>query len=286
MKIILASCAGRTDAVSADAPLVAALQARDVQVEIRHWNDTSVLWHRYDAIVIRTTWDWYVDVAAFTGWLDRVQVRTQLLNPPQTLAWGLDKRFLLDLAASNVAVVPTLALSVPDAARVARWAAHHGYDELILKPSLSAGSIGVVRTQVSDIETTLLQDWPQQGVRLVQPYLRTIETDGELSIVFIDGKLSHGICKTPKVGEFRIQSEYGGKNTLIDPDAAAQAVVNAAIAAIPGYPVFVRIDMLHDGSSYRVIEVEVIEPDLYFSVAPQAADRLAQALVKRVSATI
>jgi glutathione synthase/RimK-type ligase-like ATP-grasp enzyme len=285
MKIVLASCAGRADAVSADALLVAALQAQGVQVETRHWNDTSVLWHRCDAIVVRTTWDWYVDVAAFTGWLDRVQVRTQLLNPPQTLAWGLDKRFLLDLAASNVPVVPTLALSVADTARVARWAAHHGYDELILKPSLSAGSIGVVRTQVGDIETTLLQDWPQQAVRLVQPYLRTIETDGELSIVFIDGKLSHGICKTPKVGEFRIQSEYGGKNTPIDPDDAAQAVAKAAIAAIPGDPVFVRIDMLHDGSSYRVIEVEVIEPDLYLSVAPQAADRLAQALVKRVSAT-
>jgi glutathione synthase/RimK-type ligase-like ATP-grasp enzyme len=282
MKLVLASCATRADAVIADAPLVAALQARDVQVETRSWNDTSVLWHRYDAIVIRTTWDWHVDVGAFASWLDRVQVRTRLLNPPQTLVWGLDKRFLLDLAASNVPVVPTLALSVPDAARVKRWAAHHGFDALILKPSLSAGSIGVVRTLASDVEAALAQHWPQQGVRLVQPYLRTIETHGETSIVFIDGVLSHSVCKTPKLGEFRIQQQFGGSYTFIEADAASRSVASAALAAIPGDPVIARIDMLHDGTGYRVIEAEVIEPDLYFGAAPAAADRLAQALLKRV----
>jgi glutathione synthase/RimK-type ligase-like ATP-grasp enzyme len=282
MKIALATCAGRADAAIADAPLLAALQALNIVAEACIWNDTTVLWHSYDAIIIRTTWDWYVDVEAFANWLDRVQMCTRLLNAPHTLAWGLDKCFLLDLAASNVAVVPTLALAIPDTAQVKRWATHHGYDELVLKPSLSAGSVGVVRALASDIEAALHTDWPQQGMRLVQPYLRTIETRGELSLIFIDGLFSHAVRKTPKDGEFRIQQLFGGSYVQVEPDADAQALASAAVAAIPADPLIARIDMLHDGSIYRVIEAEVIEPDLYFGVVPEAASRLAQAIAQRV----
>jgi glutathione synthase/RimK-type ligase-like ATP-grasp enzyme len=286
MKLAIATCAGREDAPIADAPLLSALRALDVTVEARIWNDASVLWHRFDAIVIRTTWDWHVNAVAFANWLDRVQVRTRLLNPPLTLAWGLDKRFLLDLAASNVPVVPTLALAAPDAARVRCWATHHGYQELVLKPSLSAGSRGVVRVMLSDIETALVQDWPQQGVRLVQAYVRSIENDGEVSLIFIEGELSHGVRKTPRIGDFRIQQQFGGTYTSWNPDDAALAVASAAVAAIPGAPLIARIDMLHDGSGYRVIEAEVIEPDLYFSTAPDTPHLLAQAIVKRLGSVL
>jgi glutathione synthase/RimK-type ligase-like ATP-grasp enzyme len=282
MKIAIATCQNRTDAIAADAPLLAALSTEHVEARRCVWTDTAVLWHRFDAVVIRSTWDWHVNVAAFTHWLDRIEPRTRLFNAPQTLAWGLDKRFLLHLAASNVPVVPTLSLATPNAAHVQHWAAHHGYARLILKPSLSAGSIGVHRFAVSDSADALQNHWPSQGVCLVQPYIEQIETMGEVSLVFIDGVHSHSVRKMPQAGEFRIQQQFGGQYERWEADSAAQAVATAAMAAIPGGPLIARIDMLHDGTGYRVIEAEVLEPDLYFAQAPEASTTLARALVKRL----
>ncbi len=282
MKIAIATCAGRDDAAAADAPLIAALEALDAEVKSCVWNDSRLSWHRFDAVVVRTTWDWHIDVAAFGNWIQRVSPRTKLLNSPQTLGWGLDKRFLLDLAASDVSVVPTLALVEPDAPRVRQWAIHHGFNELVLKPSLSAGSRGVMRVMLPEMEAALQNEWPQQGVRLVQPYYESIETHGEVSLIFFDGVFSHAVRKTPKAGDFRIQHQYGGTYAPWQADELALHTANAAVAVVPGKPVLARIDMLHDGMRYRVIEAEVVEPDLYFGHAPEAPARLAQAILKRL----
>jgi glutathione synthase/RimK-type ligase-like ATP-grasp enzyme len=282
MKIAIATCTGRDDAAAADAPLLQALEAEGVQAQMQVWNDSSLSWHRFDAVLIRTTWDWHVDAPAFVDWLNRVQPRTCLLNPISTLAWGLDKRYLLELAASDVPVVPTLAMAAPEPSRVRQWAIHHGYNELVFKPSLSAGSRGVVRLMLPDVETAMMQDWPQQGVRLVQPYYESVETAGEVSLIFFDGQFSHAVRKTPKANEYRIQRQYGGTYTSCAPDERALHIAASAVATIPGRPLIARIDMLHDKQSYRVIEAEVIEPDLYFACAPEAPRRLAQALLKRL----
>jgi glutathione synthase/RimK-type ligase-like ATP-grasp enzyme len=282
MKIAIATCTGRDDAAAADAPLLAAFEAAGAQVQSCVWNDSRQSWHRFDAVVVRTTWGWHVDVAAFGTWIERVSARTRLLNSPQTLGWGLDKRFLLDLAASDVPVVPTLALVAPDAPRVRQWAIHHGFNELVFKPSLSAGSIGVVRVMLPDVAAALETDWPQQGVRLVQPYYESVESFGEVSLIFFDGAFSHAVRKHPQDGDFRVQRQYGGSYAPWQADELALHTANAAMAVIPGRPLLARIDMLHDGARYRVIEAEVVEPDLYFGHAPEAPTRLAQATLKRL----
>jgi glutathione synthase/RimK-type ligase-like ATP-grasp enzyme len=282
MKIAIATCAGRDDTAIADAPLIAALETLGMETQSCVWNDSSLSWHRFEAVVVRTTWDWHANVAAFGTWIQRVSARARMLNSPQTLGWGLDKRFLLDLAASDVPVVPTLALVEADAPRVRQWAIHHGFNELVLKPSLSAGSRGVVRVMLPEIDTALPTDWPQQGVRLVQPYYDSVETRGEVSLIFFDGMFSHAVRKTPKNGDFRIQHQYGGTYAPWQADELAVHTANAAMAVIPGRPVLARIDMLHDGARYRVIEAEVVEPDLYFDHAPKAPTMLAQAIVKRL----
>ncbi len=278
MKIALATCDDVDHATGVDDALVASLKTLGHDVSSPAWTSRDVLWHRFDVVMVRTTWDWYHDPEKFRDWIARVAMRTKMLNPPTCLQWGLDKRFLLDLAAAGVPVVPTLAMHVPDIKRAQTWAKHYGYEKLVLKPSLSAGAVGIVVTATIDLSEFLPLNWPSQGVRLVQPYFKSIETLGELSIIIINDVVSHAVCERPKPGDFRIQSEWGGRTIRMVPPASAVAVAKAAYAALAGAPFYARIDLVVDDEGhYRVIEAEVVEPDLFFSHVPEAAETLAKA---------
>ena len=284
MKIALASCVGNLKAATVDTALVASLTKLGHDVSSPAWNSVDILWHRFDAVVVRTTWDWYQDPGLFRSWIARVAMRTTLLNPPMTLQWGLDKLHLLDLAAAGVPVIPTLSMNTADVERVQQWAKYHGYQKLVLKPSLSAGAIGIEVIETAALNDRLPMNWPAYGVRLVQPYFKSIETIGELSIIMINGAVSHAVCKRPKSGDFRIQSEWGGRNIGMDPPASAVAVATAACAAMPGALLYARIDLVTDADGqYRVIEVEVVEPDLFFPQYPEAAETLAKAITSRLA---
>ncbi len=279
MKIALATCDDVDHAVGIDDALIASLQALGHDVSSPSWTSRQVLWHRFDVVIVRTTWDWYHDPEKFRDWIARVAMRTKMLNPPTCLQWGLDKRFLLDLAAAGVPVVPTLAMNVPDIKRATTWARHNGYEKLVLKPSLSAGAIGIEIVNSENLGDRLPLNWPSQGVRLIQPYFKSIETIGELSIIIINGTVGYAVCKRPKPGDFRIQAEWGGRTISMVPPASAITVAKAAYAALAGEPFYARIDLVvDDEGQYRVIEAEVVEPDLFFNHVPEAAETLAKAI--------
>lgn len=284
--VAIVTCATRDDSGTADARLMDACAKVGLLASPMIWNDPAVEWQRFDACLVRTPWDWVENPLGFSQWIDVRGQDSFLLNPPETLQWGYEKTYLLALAAAGLPIIPTLLMDSPDTARVLAWARRQGWERLAIKPSLSAGSIGVsiVPATERDVAASLNRPWPSMGALLVQPYQAAIETAGETSLIFIDGQYSHCVRKQPKSGDFRVQPQYGARLSACAPLPEQQALAQAVMDLVPGNWILGRVDMVQDEKdSWRIIECEVVEPDLYFGHDDQAADRLALALKQRLA---
>lgn len=216
-------------------------------------------------------WGYHLDLDHWTALLDAWPAEVPLFNPAGLMRWNTRKTYLAELEAAGVPTVPTW-FGDAEAGSVAAAFERFGCDELVVKPQVSAGSYRTHRLTRSD-PAPVLRD------AMVQPFLPAIENEGEYSLFYIGGAFSHAIRKVAQSGDFRIQPQFGGVNTRWQPDGEAEAVAAAALRAMPGEALYVRIDLLRrlDGR-LAVIELEAIEPDLYMHHGEVVADRLAQAV--------
>lgn len=220
-------------------------------------------------------WGYHVDVARWLAILAAWPARQPLFNAPDLIRWNTRKTYLAELEAAGIPIVPSL-FGDADAVSIARAFDQFGVDTLIVKPQISAGSYRTHRvTRGMTIEP--LAD------AIIQPFLPSVGDAGEWSIFFIGGAFSHAARKVARQGEFRVQPQFGGRFTPLDPDAATLALAGRVVGAMPGDPLYVRVDLLHmpDGSLV-LIELEAIEPDLYLDIEPAAPARLAEALAGRL----
>lgn len=198
-----------------------------------------------------------------------------LANPGQVLAWNSDKRYLLDFAERGVAIPATRFVETLVQADLARAFTATGAEELIIKPAVSGGAWKTRRIRRGEA-----LEGPGGSGMLIQPYLPTIESAGETSLLYFGGRLSHVVNKRPLSGEFRVQEEFGGEYTLLPlPPAAALALAQQVLAAINAPLLYARIDMLPDAEGrWLLMEAELIEPDFYLGMDPGQGANFAQAL--------
>ena len=264
------------------APLLPALRERGIDVELPVWTDPGVDWGRYDAIVVRSVWDYFDHAPAFAAWIDRVEAAAPVFNPPAILRWNAHKGYLRDLARRGVPTVDTLWADRGSRLDLAQALAEHGWDDAIFKPAVGGGAEGLGRVR-GPAEARAAQ--PQvdellgRGDVLVQPFLPSIETEGELSLFFAAGEPTHTIRKRPKAGDIRVQPEWGGTPDVVEAPQEALAVARTALGSAPGELLYARVDLVRatDGT-LRLIELEVIEPRLFLRMAPHATPRYADAI--------
>jgi glutathione synthase/RimK-type ligase-like ATP-grasp enzyme len=226
---------------------------------------------RADATLALFAWGYHTQVDRWLDLLNRWPGERLLLNPPVLLAWNTRKTYLAELAAKGIAIVPSL-FGNADADSIAAAFDHFGVDILVVKPQISAGSYHTSRvTRGERIEAL--------PAAIIQPFVASVGDEGEWSIFFIGGAFSHAARKVAKAGEFRVQPQFGGIFTPLDPPHEALAIAQAVLAALPHAPLYVRIDLLRlaDGT-LALIEVEAIEPDLYPDIDPGIPARLATAI--------
>ncbi|SFS32613.1 hypothetical protein SAMN05192570_0625 [Brevundimonas viscosa] len=203
----------------------------------------------------------------------------RMLNPPSVLAWNSDKSYLGRLAEKGVAVPETIWVEAVAQADVDAAFDRLGAETLIVKPRVSGGAWKTLRLSRGD----RLADAPDEPA-MVQPYLPSIESEGETSLLFFGGALSHVVNKRPAAGEFRIQTQFGGRYVaLAEPPPGALELARATLAAIDEDLLYARIDMAQgpDGE-WLLMEAELIEPDFYLGSAPQGGARFAQAVKARL----
>lgn len=277
-----------------DAPLVAALEERGIEVARPVWHDDDVDWASFDAAIVRTTWDYSGRRDEFVDWAAHVGALTAVWNPPEVLRWNTHKSYLIELEERGAPVVPTAWLGRGDRVDVAELMASRGWQRAILKPAVASGSDGVLRVSLDaessdDADTRVAQRHLDglvgAGDAMVQPYLPSVEVRGELSVVVIDGAPSHAIRKTPSGGEFRIQSQFGGVYGEETLDAEVAALARWIVEATGHDLLFARVDLLEDETgTLQLAELELTEPDLYLGVVPRAAQVLADTIERRCSA--
>jgi len=256
MRLALATCDWLPELDPDDEPLRAALG--DVG-EPAVWSDPDIDWSVYDAILIRSIWDYFERHDEFLAWLDRVPVPTW--NPIETLRWNSEKTYLRELENAGVRTIPTA------------WEGGVPWDDAIIKPTVAGGSLGLRRAEKGE---------PIEPGFMAQPFIPEVVNAGELSLVFFDGELSHAIRKTPAEGDIRVQPEHGGIVTAAKPTADELTAAEQVLAAANRDLLYARVDFVGDS---MLIELEVIEPRFFFSYAPAGAERrLVDALRARLSA--
>lgn len=257
--------------------LVAALHDRGLSAAIAPWGTDTVA--AYRLVVVRTTWDYTDNLVEFLRWLRDTAAVTTVVNPVDIIEWNSHKSYLLDLARSAVPVIPTV-LVARGASAPARQAALRGHDgAVVVKPAVSVGANGTKLLPASAAEAAAhLERLTSSGDALVQPYLPAI-TAGEVSLIYFGGEFSHAVRKTPAAGDFRVQVFHGGVVTPHLATEAELAVGATALAAAPRDLAYARVDLVATDDGPMLMELELIEPQLFLDAAGDPAGRFADHLV-------
>ncbi len=258
--------------------LVAALARIGVEAVVAPW-DSPEDWAAYPLVVVRTPWDYFRRLPEFLAWAERTSRLTAFVNPLAVIEWNSHKEYLRELAGKGIATVPTLWLARGATDGVAQLQAS-GWGEVVVKPAVSIGAIGALRAAAADPACEAhLEVLLAGGDVLVQPFIPSVAADGEVSLIYFGGRFCHAIRKRPAAGDFRVQDMYGGTVHAYAPAADEIGLASVALAATPAPTVYARVDLvrLPDGRP-AVMELELIEPELFLGATPDAALRFAEVL--------
>lgn len=266
------------------APLADACRRVGVTPVTLAWDDATVSWSRFDAIVLRSTWNYTQRLPVFLTWSERADVRDRLINPANVVRWNTDKRYLGDLASAGAPVIASHYLAPGDRIELP------AYEEFVIKPCVGAGSRGARRFQAHEHDaakahaSTLLEGG--QHV-LIQPYLERVDEAGETALLFYDGVFSHAIRKGPLLrrGQDATRALFAAEHIAArTPSDKELSVARHVLAALPfEMPTYARVDLLPSDHGPQLLELELIEPSMFFAHSAGGAERFAAALLKRLT---
>ena len=266
-----------------DLALAAALEVLGVETAIVPWDDAATDWTTFAAVVVRSCWDYHLEPDRFLGWVATLERRgIRIWNDPATIRWNHSKAYLGELAAAGVTTVPTRWIGRGEAEPLTSVIEAAGWDDVVVKPAISASAHGTWRAnrRGADREADFRR-LVEAGPVLVQPFMEVVQTLGEWSLCFIDGKYSHAVLKAPRTGDFRVQESWGGTSRVADPPPGLIAEARAVLAAGPPGTLYARVDGCVDAGRFHLMELELIEPYLFLARVPGAAALLASAVVRR-----
>lgn len=275
-------------------PLLRAFGAAGASAEIVDWEDEEVDWARFDLALLRSAWDYTERLPQFLAWVERTAAHTLLLNAPAVVRWNSDKHYLRDLSRAGVPVVPTTFVDsgVEPLPVLEAFLDHDPCVEVVVKPAVGAGSRDARRHGRADIDEILAHLQPLLAAgrsMMLQPYLDSVDHEGETALVFIEGSFSHAIRKGPLLpaGAPSTAALFAAEEiTPRVPGADELAVAERAVAQVPHGPLlYARVDLIRDAAGDpQVLELEITEPSLFFAYA-DAAPRFAAAALARLASS-
>jgi glutathione synthase/RimK-type ligase-like ATP-grasp enzyme len=281
-RIAIASCTGH-DGHKADEELLrGALRTRGCEAVSLAWDKPGVDWGRFDLCLVKSTWDYNRKYEEFLAWARRVAAVTKLRNPANMIAWNSDKTYLRELADRGVRTVPTVWVSRGSEPRLEAILAAEGWGRAVVKPVVDLGAENLHRVRMGSEEgEASLAKVLERHDAMIQPFLPSLETKGETSLIYIDGELTHAVRKRPAPGDFRVQEIWGGIRQRTEPEPAEIELAEQALAQLESPPLYARVDIVADLHDLPcLIELELIEPNLYLGESPAAAEALTDALLR------
>src|SRR5215204_2939772 len=283
-RIAIATCAAYEDLKGDDRLLREALEACGAEARSVVWDKEGSSWESVDLCLVRSTWDYHEKHEQFLAWNREVAGAAMLHNPPDMIAWNSEKSYLRELNGAGVPTVPTVWVDRGSSTDVEALIGREGWEEAVIKPvvDLGAKNLHRVRSGEGGAQEALAAVLARHNA-MVQPFLPSLEEQGETSLIYVDGNFSHAVRKRPASGDFRVQSIWGGTVERAEPAAEQIEVAEAALAFLGEPPLYARVDLVEDlDGSPVLIEFELIEPNLYLVTHPPAAETLARAALLRI----
>lgn len=254
-----------------DRALAAALAETGCAARAAIWSDPEIAWTQFDAVVVRSCWDYHLRVEEFLGWIALLEQEGVLvLNSPELIRWNADKIYLTELAAKGVKIPDTIILPPGNELDLAEVCNSRGWSSAVVKPRISA----------SAYQTERRSSGLARGQVLVQEFIPAVENAGEWSLIYFNNELSHAVIKKPRARDFRVQKEFGGSAQPAAPPMAAVDLGNAVLKTLDRRSIFARVDIVAEHDCVWLMELELIEPELFLDLAPEAANRLASVIRK------
>ena len=258
-----------------------ALENNGFKVTRKSWSDPEFDWSNTKAVLFRTTWDYFDRYAEWKAWLENTNKVTQMINPFSTIQWNMDKHYLGDLKKKGVNIPETLYLERGTQTTLADLLKETGWNDCILKPCISGAARHTYKlnqNNISEHEATFQQLIAEEAFML-QPFQKNVVEKGEVSLMVMGGQFTHAVLKVAKPGDFRVQDDFGGTVHEYTPNKEEIAFAEKAVAACSPQPFYARVDVIRDNNDeLAVIEMELIEPELWFRMKPEAADVLAASI--------
>lgn len=283
MRIAFATHVGLRDLTPSDRLAADELSRRGAAVTPLPWS-ASDDWRQFDAVVIRATWDYYTRPDDFRAWLRRLEEqRVSLWNPSPIAVWNMHKGYLRDLERAGVPIVPTAWVSSSESpGSLKELARARGWIDVVVKPAVSASANRTWRTHGSfgEQEENQFRALAASGDVMVQPLIEPLVREGEWSLVFLGGEFSHAVLKRPASGDFRVQAHRGG--TVSRAEAAAEWIAEARsiLDAVREPWLYARVDGCIVDGRFLLMELEMLEPDLFLHLESRAAGRFAAAMLQ------
>ena len=271
------------EGASEDQQLLQFLQHKGLDIQYEIWNDPKVNWNEYAVIILKSPWDYFDRFAEFSAWLDLLEKQNlRVLNPVKTVRWNCDKRYLFDIEKSGFGIVPGRLLEKAQILELATLFDSWQVEKIVVKPVISGGAkntFSISRSEAAEYEQ-ILAGLLKEEAYLAQPFMPEIQTEGEWSLVFFNGKFSHCVLKVPKLGDFRVQHYFGGAIVASPPPETVLKSAKKLTQEFAKGCLYARVDGVLSHGEFKLMELELIEPLLYLQANKSLYDNYYQALLQ------
>ena len=284
MKIALLTCQKIPNLLETDQLLIPELAKHNIQAKAVIWDDKTINWQDFNLLVFRNTWDYYEKQQEFDAWLQHIEklgIRT--LNSISIINQNKHKFYLRELQQQGFTILPTIFINKTENLNLSEIIPSN-WQKAVIKPAYSAGSYQTSVFEISDIEKINQEYHPIAAEKelLLQQFMPEIQTLGEISFIFFNKKYSHAVNKKPIEGEFRIQSQFGGIYTLANP---SQNLIDQAFEIVNTFSedlLYARVDGICIENELHLMEIECIEPDLYFNLHEGSISKFVEAILELI----
>jgi hypothetical protein len=252
----------------------AALSSVGIETQAVPWS--SPLPNRSDPVTPLLAWGYQRKIDTWNDVLSALATDTLLINSTELLRWNTTKHYLFELNKKGIPIVPTIYRASAKHPDLCAFFREFDTETLVIKPIVGAGSEGLLRVNSPEEAPLIVTEI------LIQPFIKSVCEHGELSLIYFSGAFSHAVCKLPAHGEFRVQSHFGAKEVAVKPTSECLELGQRAVGACPERPTYARVDIVRDESKLYIMEIELIEPELYLLNDNHNIARFAQAFCKKV----
>lgn len=262
-----------------DELVINALKEKNLSVVKKDWNDSIFDWETTRSILFRSTWDYFDKFELFKKWFNKTKNKCLMINSTETIEWNIDKHYLLDLQEHQIPIPNSEFIKRGSSIDLSLLMQKKNWNEIVVKPTISGAAKNTYRLKEEEI-IQFGPTWEKLIYKedfIVQEFQNNVITEGEVAMIVIGGKFTHAVLKKAKEGDFRVQDDFGGSIAIYNPSEEMVKLAEKCTRILTPIPSYARVDIIWDNlRKLAVSELELIEPELWFRLNPNAAQKLAQ----------